>query len=193
MQMMKRNVHQTTLSWIIVLTLFLFLTGCWSVISKEAKEKFKSRQGPFSVTVYPIHVIKGQSVEHDQKLSKKLVDFLKEENLANPVLSDDPIDVPIQWGRNQARMLQKSAETFSQEVTKAGIETEYALLAEILCSKDENWVGGVHFYLADQNGLIASARLSNSHHREFKEVDPKDRNGGYEILIRLLQKVWGGI
>jgi Mor family transcriptional regulator len=193
MQMMKRNVHQAALSWIIAFTLLLFLTGCWAVISKEAKEKFNSRQGPFSVTIYPIHVIKGKSVEHDQKLSKKLADFLKEENLANPLVSDDQIDVPIQWGRNQAKMLQKSAETFSQEVSKAGIETEYALLAEILCNKDENWVGGVHFYLADQNGLIASARLSNSHWSEFKEVNPKDRYGGYKVLISMLQNAWGRI
>ncbi len=184
------NIPAFSIQWILIAILLVFLTGCWSIISKEASETFQNRKGPFSVTVYPIHVIKGSYVEHDNELSKMLIDFLKVENLAEPLLSQNPMEVPIQWGRNQAKMLQRSAETFSEEVAKADIETEYALLVEILCNENESWVGGVHFYLADQKGLIASGRLSNSHHKDFKEVNPKDRNGGYEVLIRLIKNAW---
>lgn len=49
---------------------------------------------------------------------------------------------------------------------------------------------GIHFYLSDRRGLLASGGLTNSKWPEFQEVMPKDRQGGYEVLIRMLREEW---
>jgi len=189
---MYAKISSSSTSRGIVLFIFLLLTGCGSIISKEAREKFYGSPEPFSVTVYPVHMVLGDSaVAHDTALAERLAGWLQEHNLACPVVADQPVEVPIQWGHNQARMLRRSAETFSRQVAASGIETDYALLVEILSNPTETWVGGVHFYLSDRNGLLASGGLSNSHHREFKQVNPQDREGGYEVLVRVLSRVWG--
>jgi len=49
---------------------------------------------------------------------------------------------------------------------------------------------GVHFYLADRTGRLASGGLTNSHWVEFEAVRPKDRQGGHAVAIRRLRRVW---
>ena len=172
------------------LLLTIALGGCWSYISKGAQHKFESREGPFSVTVYPVSVVRGSRLEHDQDLGQKLVTFLREEGLADPVSGTPAVGVPVKWGPNEAKMAQQSASAFAAKVKEAGIQTDYALLAEILCNTDETWVGGVHFYLSDRDGKLASGGLSNSDWEDFKQVKPHDRQGGYEVLTRMLRRDW---
>ena len=35
----------------------VLLCACWTYISPEASQRFQSRQGRFTVTVYPVHVV----------------------------------------------------------------------------------------------------------------------------------------
>jgi hypothetical protein len=160
--------------------------ACASPFSREAEEAFLADTGPFSVTIYPVHVVLGQEIEDDALLAVQLAEFLSGDKLANPTISESPIEVPMEWGRNQAAMYRRSGERFGAAVAAAGIETEYALLVEILCDDEETWVGGVHYYLVDAGGQLASGGGSNSHHKEFKEVDPVDREGGIEVAFRML-------
>ena len=173
--------------WLI---LSISLTGCRSYISREAQNRFQALEGPFSVTVYPVNVVKGTTVEHDEDLALRLMAFLREENLANPVLGTAAVEIPVMWRHNQAKMAEQSAIAFATEVKATGVQTEYALLVEILCNPTETKVGGVHFYLSDRTGNLADGGLTNSHWEEFKEVQPHDRQGGYEVLIRRLRKQW---
>ena len=47
----------------------LLLASCvGSILSPEAHEAFLARQEPVSVTVYPVHVVKGAEIEHDADL-----------------------------------------------------------------------------------------------------------------------------
>ncbi len=172
------------------LLLPLILSGCWSYISKEAHNRFEGREGRFSVTVYPVNVVKGGTVEYDEDLARKVVTFLQKENLANPVLGTDAVEIAVNWGSNQAKMAQQSAKAFASIVKERGIQTEYALLVEFLCNKNETHLGGVHFYLSDRAGLLASGGLTNSHWEEFEEIQPHDRQGGYEVVIRMLRRIW---
>jgi len=172
------------------LMLTIALGGCWSYISKGAQHKFESREGPFSVTVYPVNVVRGGRLEHDEDLGHKLVTFLREEGLADPVSGTPAVEIPVKWRPNEAKMAQQSATAFAAKVKEAGIQTDYALLAEILCNPDETGVAGIHFYLSDRAGKLASGGLSNSDWEEFREVKPHDRQGGYEVLIRMLRRDW---
>jgi hypothetical protein len=172
--------------------LFLSITliGCSSYISKEAKHRFQSLEEPLSVTVYPVNVVKGVTVEHDEDLAIDLMTFLRRENLAEPVLAGDVVEIPFQWSRSQPKMARRSALAFASMVKETGIATDYALLVEILCNPNETWVGGVHFYLSDRTGNLANGGLTNSHWPEFQEVQPHDRQGGYEVAIRMLRREW---
>jgi len=187
---MKRNMGIVAGCAVIGLLMSMSLSGCWSYISQEAERKFKGREGRFSVTVYPVNVVKGGMVEYDLDLAHKVVTLLSQENLADPVLGTTAIEIPVKWGHNQALMAQQSANAFASKVKETQIQTDYALLAEILCDPSETHVVGVHFYLSDRSGNLANGGLTNSHWEEFQEVQPKERQGGYEVLIRMLRKQW---
>lgn len=185
--------HRFSRSWgFRLISLSVVLLGCGGpILSTEAEKGFQGRQGPFTVTVYPVRVVKGETIEQDARLAGQLARFLQDENIASPELAGAQVEFPVTWGRNQAKMLRRSAEEFARHVRQAGIETDYALMAEILCNPDETRVVGVHYYLADAAGSIADCRLSNSHHKAFKQVDPEHREGGYQVLVRTLRAQWG--
>ena len=187
MKTLEKAMRRSTWLWLL---LSICLTGCWSYISKEAQERFQALEGPFSVTVYPVHVVKGPTVEHDEDLAIRLMAFLREEKLANPVLSTETVEIPVTWRHSQPRMAHQSAIAFAEQVKTTGVQTEYALLVEIFCNPAETKVGGVHFYLSDPTGNLASGGLTNSHWEEFKEVQPQDRQGGYEVATRMLHRIW---
>lgn len=184
---LRKAMRRSMWLWFL---LSITLIGCWSYISKEAQHRFQALEGPFSVTVYPVNVVKGTTVEHDEDLARKVMTFLRQENLADPVLGTAAVEIPMKWGRNQAKMAQQSAIAFASKVKETGIQTEYALLVEILCNTSETHVLGVHYYLSDRTGSLANGGLTNSHWEEFKEVQPHDRQGGYEVVIRMLRKDW---
>ncbi len=176
--------------WLLLL-ISIILIGCSSYISKEAKHRFQAIERPFSVTVYPVNVVLGEStVEHDKDIARKIIMFLRKENLADPVLGRTVVEIPVKWGNDQSGMAKRSAITFASIVKEIGIETEYALLVEILCNQSETKVRGVHFYLSDRTGNLANGGLTNSNWEEFKEVQPLDRQGGYEVVIRMLRNNW---
>ena len=168
----------------------LILSGCWSYVSKEAREKFETRNRAFSVTVYPVTVVIGQERVHDEQLAAEVIAFLAKKKLADPVMGTGFIDIPVKWGRNQAKMAQRSAINFSDQMKGEEIQTDYALLVEILCNSSENNVGGVHYYLCDKEGNLADGGLTNSHWDEFHEVEPHDRNGGLAVAKLMLRNGW---
>jgi len=175
---------------IVLCFTMLILSGCWSYVSKEAREKFETRDGAFSVTVYPVSVVIGQERVHDEQLAAEVIAFLAKKKLADPVMGTGFIDIPVKWGRNQAKMAQRSAINFSDQMKGEEIQTDYALLVEILCNSSENNVGGVHYYLCDKEGNLADGGLTNSHWDEFKEVEPHDRNGGLAVAKLMLRNGW---
>jgi hypothetical protein len=176
----------------LLLILFLPLGACFnSYISREARQAFQNHARPFTVTVYPVNVVRGPEVVHDAELGRQIADFLRREGLADASVGLPAMEIPVKWGHDQAGMAKRSAESFAARVEEANIGTDYALLVEILCNPDETWVGGVHYYLADREGRLADGGLTNSHWAEFKEVRPCDRRGGFEVARLMLTGNWG--
>lgn len=169
----------------------IMISGCWSYYSDEAHELFKNRSELISVSVYPVRVVAGQSAEYDSSLAALLVESLNQNSLCQASYYPAALDIPVEWGRNQARMSQTSALAFAEQVKDHAIESGYALLVELLCNPDETYVGGIQYYLSDANGLIASGALSNSHWEEWQSVQPKNRLDGYKVAIALITRVWG--
>jgi hypothetical protein len=175
---------------LVLLYASIALGGCWSYVSPEAQQRWQAREGRVTVTVFPVHVIRGPVVEQDEALARRVAVLLSELGTAEAVIGAPPVAAPFQWGHNQAKMAQQSAVAFAARVEKASIGTQYALLVEILCNPAETEVVGVHFYLAEQGGQLAAGGLANSHWEDFKELQPRDRNGGYEVAARMIRRGW---
>ena len=90
------------------------------------------------------------------------------------------------WGS----YLSKKAQGFANHIKESHLDTEYALLVEFLCNPNETYVGGIHFFRSDKEGQLASGGLTNSHWEEYQEIEPRDRLGGYELVLAMLNNDW---
>jgi len=174
-----------------VLLIFLsILTGCEQVVSEDARERFENRNGPFSVTVFPIHIIAGSELDHDAALARRLADFLRSSHLAEPIVSDARIDMPAYYGVTETKRIRLAARHLQRTIDPIDLTTDYALMVEIVSNPEETRVLGVYFFLADRFGRIASARMANSHHQEFQKVNPKNRSDGFRVLTEMIREGW---
>lgn len=175
----------------ILLVVALLLSGCNQYISPEASKEFNARADPFSVSVYPVNVIRPPgTIQPNIRLAEKVVTFLETEELAKPVLVKDPVLYDFVFSPNQTKIVANSAKAFAAQVREAGIGTDYALLVEIMILPN-GVPGGVHYYLSDPEGELADGSFTNDHWDEFKAVQPKTPDDGYEVAIRMLRRIWG--
>ena len=174
-----------------MLVLALLLTGCYSYISPEASKEFMARTDPFSVSVYPVNVIKPPGTIHPSiRLAEKIVTFLEAEALAKPLLVKEQVRYDFVFSSNQTKIVANSAKAFAVQIREASITTDYALLVEIMLLPNGE-PGGVHYYLSDPEGEIADGSFTNDHWDEFKAVQPKTADDGYEVAIGMLRRIWG--
>ena len=169
----------------------MLLSGCYSYISPEASEEFNARAAPFSVSVYPVNVIKPPGTIHPSiPMAEKVVTFLETEELAKPLLVKERVQYDFVFSPNQTKIVANSAKAFAAQIKEAGIGTDYALLVEIMILPN-GLPGGVHYYLSDPEGEIADGSFTNDRWDEFKEVQPKTPDDGYEVATRMLRRNWG--
>jgi hypothetical protein len=176
---------------LLFLVFALLIVGCHSYLSPEASKAFKARVEPFSVSVHPVNVIRPPGViQPNTLLAERVVAFLATQGLARPVLSAEPVVYDFLFSSNQAKIVAHSAKAFAAQVKAMDITTDYALLVEIMMLPN-GMPGGVHYYLSDPEGALADGSFTNDHWDEFKTVQPKTPDDGYEVAIRMLQRTWG--
>ena len=171
---------------IVTCILITLIAGCKSLVSKDASAKFINEKEPVSMLVYPVRVIHGNVIDKDPELSKQLISKLSEFDKIKFLTTNDTISIPFQWRHNQAGMLRQSATGFSAGIAKANIETDYALLIEVLGNYKETWVVGVHYYICNKKGEIVKLSLNNSHWETFQQVNPKNRQDGMQVAVKML-------
>lgn len=178
--------------WVGVLVLLLPITwiGCAGYISRDAKRAFEKRDGKFSVTVFPVSIVKGFTlIDQDREIADQLARFLNDEGIAEATVTDDAAIYEVVQSVSQPVVMENSAIAFAAIVKERQIATQYALLVEILFNRRETVVRGVHIYLVDSQGKVAMIGLNNSHWEEYKAVEPKDRQGGYQVAVRMLRRL----
>jgi hypothetical protein len=183
----KRRFKMKQLKSLLSAVSMILLFGCIPV-SKEAERRLENRSEPFSVTVFPVNIVFLDKSEHNAELADRIIEFLKKEGLAKGVPSKEDEDYGFERSRNQAKMAENSGRGFIEFVKKRNIETDYALLVEILAGGS---VGGVHFYLLEKGGSLASFGLTNSHWEEFKIVKPATREDGCTVAEMMMKRIWG--
>lgn len=170
-----------------------FFQTPWVYDSREtraARATFEQRDDLFAVTLFPIHVVRGPNTSHEFMLTKRFAGYLTDMNLARPLVTEEILDVPVRWGRNQARMFRRSREACAERMRAASVSTPYALMVEILAGHSGNHVGGLHYYLADRDGQIVDQGLINSHHDLWRELQPAGVPEAYDLLERWVCESW---
>jgi len=170
--------------------LLSIVTGCDQVVSDEARRRFEQRTGSFTVTIFPIHVISGNQLSHDQALARRLAEFLSTSHLAEPIVASEPINIPAYYRVAETKRIRLAARHFQRTIDQVDLTTDYALMAEIVSNPDKTRVLGVYFFLADRFGRIASARMANSHHSEFQKIQPKNPSDGFRVLTEMIREGW---
>ncbi len=168
----------------------LIISGCGTYLSREARQQFEEREESFSVTVYPVSIVVGSERQQDTELASEITDFINDNDLADAVMGEGDIEIPVKWEMDQSKMARRSALSYAEQMKSANIMTDYALLVEILCNSSETNVGGVHYFLCDKEGNLADRGLNNSHWENFKKVKPHDRKGGAEVAKLMLTDAW---
>ena len=164
--------------------------GCASYISRDAKRAFEKREGTFTVTVFPVNIVKGFTlIDQDREIADQLTRFLMDEEIADAAVADEAAIYTVKKSVSQPAVMKNNAVSFAAIVKERQIKTAYALLVEIMFNHRETVVRGVHIYLVDSQGRVAMIGLNNSHWEEYKAVMPRDRQGGYQVAIRMLRRL----
>ena len=174
--------------FLLILSVVL-LWSCAGVMDREARQTFLDRSAPFTVTVYPVHVVVGDTTHADRNLQTQLINHINEQGYARALASEYDASITMTWGANQAKMYRQNAVQFAEQVKAAKLSTSYALLVETLSSGVESNLGGVHYYIVDTQGNVVDGTLSNSHWKEFNSISPRNRQEALQVAFNLMQNL----
>jgi hypothetical protein len=185
--MKTRGNRELVILLIVTAAGVLSLRGCAGIADPVARETYLDSLGTTSITVYPAY-IRRRTGDYDDATAERLAEFLRAESLAQVTVSDERVLITGSWRRNQAGMLQESAEAFATWLDEHPIRTDYALLAEYLFGREA--VGGIHCYVLDAEGTVVYAVLLNDHWPAFAEVMPRTVDECTDVLIDVLRDSW---
>ncbi len=157
--------------------------------SSDRAGAFVKAVGSARIAVFPTVVRTVAGTSYDRASQKEIVRLLEDNRLGRGQPSDREIDPGklkkgFQWAVFQAGM-----EALGKEVAKAKIQSDYALVVEVLITPTPNngvAVGGIHCYVLDREGANAFSFLLNSHHQMFVDASLKRQDGaakGQEELV----------
>jgi hypothetical protein len=150
--------------------------------NKAALDKFIA--GENEVLVCPVHILDNQNSSYDIISSKKIVDYINDNNYANASLTQLSPPPNNTWQRNEAKMLTISIDLFVEYIKAMDLPDDtYILYPEFLKAGPNSDIFAVHYCLLNHEGEIAMRELINSLWEEFQEVDPKTNEDCVAVLI----------
>jgi len=153
-------------------------------------DAFVKAVGSAPIAVFPTVVrIIGGETSYDRASQKEIVRLLKDNGLGGGEALDSKLDLGELKGNSQWEAFQAGRDTLGKEVAKAKVQSDYALVVELLIHPDQTKVvavWGIHCYVLKREGANAFSFLLNSHHKMFVDAALKtqDRSDkGQEKLI----------
>ena len=132
-------------------------------VMKEAGKRAK-------VAVLPVRLFNDKVSMEDATYLTRL---LNEANLCEAQALDAPLYVEIQRSRDEQKLLWDLARAFKDHVKQNPPEADYALLADYMMGAPGKRAGAVHFVICDRHGEWVIVDFQNSHHDDFKSIDPR--------------------
>lgn len=134
-----------------------------------------------TVAVYPARVAK-----EGNQVAVRLAAMLTKAGLgrAEPVEADPKLD--IQPSTNQTRIAWDIAHGFQAFLQKNPPEADYALLVEYGIGRTTDGkpaIGGIEYVLCDRAGNWVWVGLMNSHHADFRRLDPQTPDDCNRLIV----------
>jgi hypothetical protein len=144
------------------------------------------------VTVYPIHLWPGW----DEAGARQLADMLNQQGICHAVVAETAPNFTVQGDPNEQKILWDTARSFREFLRENPPATQYALLADygIRHSPDgRQWVHHVHVILCDHAGDWVLVDYQNSHHSDFRSINPKSIDDCNRLVIRRAMQFKNGL
>lgn len=166
---------------LLIVGLLTILINC-SNDNKDLLGKFKS--GESELLVCPVHILSNQESSFDTLFSKKIVEYINDNEYATASVTQLCPPPNNEWRANEAKMLTISINLFVEYVKGLNLpENTYILYPEFLKSGQNVTVKAVHYCLLNNKGEIVIRGLLNSHWEEFQKVNPKTDNDCVNVFI----------
>jgi hypothetical protein len=150
----------------------------------ERVELLASRLSDSRVVIYPVRLAGQLSRDNAERLAE-----LIEKSGAGRV-SVAPEELPIEVARdmNEQKVLWSLARGFQNHVRQHPPDADYVLYADYLMARPEGPVGAVHFVLCDREGDWVIVDFQNSHHKDFRKIDPKSADDCDRLAAKRFSK-----
>ena len=127
--------------------------------SSARADAFVKAVGSSRITVFPTVVrIIGGETSYDRASQKEIVRLLKDTGLGGGEALDTKLDPGQLKGNSQWEAFQAGMDTLGKEVAKAKVQSDYALVVELLIHPDQTTVvavWGIHCYVLGREGANA--------------------------------------
>jgi len=134
-------------------------------------------------TIYPVKV--GEEVEAER--AGQLTKLFSDGQLCKAQTSTEQPKFEIAPNRNEQRRLWDLARAFRDYVRQNPPETDYAFYADYLGDFENHRVGAVHFVVCDRQGQWVIVDFQNSHHHDFKSINPESRQDCNRLVVKRLK------
>lgn len=152
---------------------------------EQRQKTFKLAGASASLAIYPPRL----GAQVDAEGAAHLAELLKKDKLVEATAAKEQPQFDIPGAMNEQRVLWDLARQFRAYVRKNPPATEYVLYADYMLKPGtEKTAAAVHLVVCDRAGNWVIVDFQNSHHGDFKSIQPKSRAD----CDRLVAKRLGG-
>lgn len=139
----------------------------WAAM-KRRQAAMKKAGRSAKLAVFPVRLSNNDVRNND---AARLAELLNERKLFEANSMDSHLRVKIKPTHNEQRILWGLARTFQDHIKRNPPAADYVLLADYIMHAGSAWA--VHFVICDRNGEWVIVDFQNSHHGDFRSIDPK--------------------
>jgi len=96
--------------------------------------------------------------------------------------------IDVKPSSNEQRSLWELARGFQAHLAALPVDSDYALLAEYVMSRDRTQVVAVHFVVCTGKGEWVVVDYQNDHHDDYQGVAPKSVDDCDRLVLKRLER-----
>lgn len=148
----------------------------------ERQAAFRNSASSATLVVFPVRA--GGESRADQAV--QLAHSLTKTGVTRAVAATEGPSLDIQRSMNEQKVLWDMARAFREYVRKNPPDADYALFADYIMSNSA--VGAVHVAMCDRAGEWVIVDYQNSHHDDFKAVNPRSTDDCDQLVVRRMER-----
>jgi hypothetical protein len=142
---------------------------------------FRQKAAISSLQIFPVHA----GDKYAPEGAANIAQLLNDAKVTKAAASDTGPQLNITGDINEQKVLWSMARAFSDYVKQNPASGDYVLFADYIMGQDR--VGAVHFVICNRQGELVAVDFQNSHHADFKAINPKNRADCDRLVAKRLQ------